>query len=115
MVPNIESYGFGHIVIDGQSYRSDVIVYPDHVKSRWWRKSGHTLIVEDIQDVLELKPEVLVVGTGAIGLMRVPEDTRQQIQKHGIELVCERTGAAVETYNRLAPTLEVVAALHLTC
>jgi hypothetical protein len=115
MAPRIDSYGFGHIVIDGKSYRSDVIVFPDRVKGRWWRRSGHSLTIDDIQEVLDIKPDVLVVGTGAMGMMRVPEETRRLVKEQGIQLVCERTGVAVETYNGEASSRTAVAALHLTC
>ena len=36
--PQIESYSFGEVVIDGKRYRSDVIVFPDRVKPNWWRE-----------------------------------------------------------------------------
>ena len=31
----IESYKFGEIVIDGTTYTSDVIIYPDNVDDKW--------------------------------------------------------------------------------
>jgi len=39
----IESYKFGEILIDGVTYTSDVIIYPDSVDFKWWRKEGHLL------------------------------------------------------------------------
>jgi len=44
----IEHYEFGHIVIRGKSYSSDVIIYPDHVDSDWWREEGHRLSPVDL-------------------------------------------------------------------
>ncbi len=57
----IESYHFGLIRIDGGTppgenpteYRQDLIVFPDKIKSNWWRKQGHSLAVEDVRDVIE--------------------------------------------------------------
>ena len=48
----IESYKFGAIVINGKKYTSDIIVFPEHVIDGWWRKEGHRLHVEDIEDNL---------------------------------------------------------------
>ena len=59
----IDSYGFGEIVVDGQRYTSDVIIYPDRVDSSWWRKEGHRLSIEDLEDIVKAKPETLIVGT----------------------------------------------------
>ncbi|RKY67487.1 MAG: hypothetical protein DRQ02_07170 [Candidatus Latescibacterota bacterium] len=111
----IESYQFGNITIDGETYTSDVIIYPDRVDSSWWRKQGHRLSIEDLKGIMEAEPEVLVVGMGSPGLMRVPPETRDYIEARGIELVVEPTDKAWKTYNRLKDSRKVVAALHLTC
>jgi len=111
----IDSYEFGRIVINGKRYDSDLIVFSDKVRSGWWRKEGHRLHVEDLKEVLEVKPEVLVVGTGYSGLMTVPPETRKYIESKGIELMAQKTTEACETFNRLVKSRKVVAALHLTC
>lgn len=111
----IDSYDFGRIVINGKRYNSDLIVFPDKVRDGWWRKEGHRLHVEDLKDVLEAKPEVLVVGTGYSGLMRVPSETRKYVESEGIELIAQNTTEACKTFNRLVKSRKVVAALHLTC
>jgi len=111
----IDSYDFGRIVIDGKRYNSDLIVFPDKVRDGWWRKEGHRLHVEDLKDVLEAKPEMLVVGTGYSGLMTVPPETRKYVESEGIELIAQKTTEACKTFNRLVKSRKVVAALHLTC
>lgn len=111
----IESYNFGRIVIDGKRYTSDVIIFPDRVKDGWWRKEGHRLYIEDIQEVLKEKPDILVVGTGYAGLMKIPPETRERLKSEGIQLIAENTRKACKTYNRLSKSRRVIAALHLTC
>lgn len=111
----IDSYDFGRIVIDGKHYSSDLIVFPDKVRDGWWRKEGHRLNVEDLKDVLEAKPEVLVVGTGNSGLMTILPETRKHVESEGIELIAQKTAEACETFNRLVKSRKVAAALHLTC
>ncbi len=113
---NIDDYRFGRIVIDGKSHTSDVIVFPDRVRDGWWREEGHELCPADLREVVREEPEVLVVGTGASGLMRVLPKTEQCLEQQGIELRVERTPQACQTFNRLRRSGEnVVAALHLTC
>jgi hypothetical protein len=113
--PRIESFRFGHIVIDGQTHRKDVIILPDRVIGGWWRKEGHALHPDDLQAVLQAAPQALVVGQGTNGLMRVSAETRQALQAAGIELIAQTTDLACQTYNRLREEQSVAAALHLTC
>ena len=111
----IDSYSFGSMVIDGKEYTSDLIIYPDHVQSSWWRIEGHRLDVEDIKEILEARPEVLVVGTGASGLVEIPEETEKHIGSKRIRLIAQRTEEAYKTFNELSKSKRVIGAFHLTC
>ena len=111
----IDSYDFGQIVIDGKRYNNDLIVYSGKVKAGWWRKEGHLLKIQDLVEVLEAKPEVLVVGTGYYGAMTVPSETRKHVESEEIELIVQKTAEACKTFNQLVTSRKVVAALHLTC
>jgi len=113
---HIDSYQFGKIVIDGVSYSSDIIILGDSVQSNWWRKQGHSLSAEDIEPIITARPSVLVVGCGASGLMDVPDQTRQVLQEHGIQLESLDTYKAVQRFNELSQSgVKTAAALHLTC
>lgn len=112
---HIDSYSFGQIVIDGRLYSSDVIIYRDKVDASWWRKEGHRLYPEDIIDALNARPDILIIGTGYSGVMTVQKRTVDHIAARGIEVKVERTGKAVDLYNRLQERKNVIAALHLTC
>lgn len=111
----IESYDFGRIVINGRRFASDVVIFADRIDGNWWRKEGHVLSADDIKEIVEAKPEVLVVGTGYSGLMRTHPQTERYLKSSGIELVAAKTEKACEIYNELSKSRRVVAALHLTC
>ena len=111
----IEHYSFGKIIIDGKSYTSDVIIYPDRVGASWWRKEGHNLNIADLTDVIEAKPDILVVGTGYSGAMKVPQETLKHLESKGITVKVYRSSEAVELFNALQTDKKVVVALHLTC
>ncbi len=111
----INSYSFGSITIDGKNYRSDVIIFPDKINSRWWRKSGHLLSDEDIGEILKYKPEMLIIGTGASGLMMVDRKVKDKLNSLGIRFIIKKTAEAVEEYNKLEKKDRVVCAFHLTC
>ena len=111
----IDDYQFGKITISGKTYRTDVIIYPDHIDANWWRKQGHSLTIADIKEVIDAKPDVIVIGTGETGLMQVEKDTMEYMKKLGIKTVILPTKRAYQEYNRLADTKKVIACLHLTC
>jgi len=110
----IESYRFGYILVDGKEYDKDVIISQKGVLCPWWREEGHRLCLNDLKSVLKEKPKLLLIGTGHDGCMRVADDVVFYCKKNGIELVIEKTGDAVKTYNKRHGK-GVVAALHLTC
>ena len=115
MLERITDFNFGSVTIDGNVYNSDVIVLPDRVIPSWWRRSGHKLLPEDLGDVVEAAPEVLVVGTGSFGIMRVPDSTVKFLREHGIETIVCRTKEACERFNTIATSRQAAVALHLTC
>jgi hypothetical protein len=103
------------MVVDEETYTQDLILLPDRVAANWWRKDGHRLDVEDLQEVLDAAPDVVVVGTGAYGRMQVPKETQQAIEAAGIELQAARTNQAWQTYNDLRERRRTAGAFHLTC
>ena len=119
----IDSYSFGVMKVDGTEYRRDLIVFacpgagaPDRVRSNWWRKEGHSLALEDLDDVLAFKPGILVVGKGASGLMKAPTSTEEALQENGIEIIAAKTGQAWGIFNeQIEKGRKVAGAFHLTC
>ena len=112
----IQRYRFGEIIIDNKKYNSDLIIYPDRVKSNWWRKTGHELCLSDIKEVIEFNPEIIVIGTGANGIMRVLDETEKVIKEKKIELIILKTDQACNIFNELMmKNKKIVACLHLTC
>ena len=112
----IEFYDFGIIIINGKRYTNDIIVFPNRVRDKWWRREGHKLTIEDLEEVLKTKPQTIVIGTGYSGLLKVPNKVKQQLDNRSIGLVIEKTGDAVKIFNKLEESGEkVAAAFHLTC
>lgn len=111
----INDYQFGRITIEGEAYTQDVVIYPDRVQVAWRRADGHRLSPGDLNDVLEEKPETLIIGTGWSGGMKVPPETEDWLRSQGIKVYTKRTADAVKLYNSSPELRKTVAALHLTC
>jgi len=112
----ITDYRFGKVKVDGKLYHRDVLVFGDEILSPWIRREGHSLCSEDLAWLVPRRPRVLVLGTGAFGRLKVPEETREWLNSRGIELVALPTEKAVGEYNRRVETTgRVACGLHLTC
>lgn len=112
---HVDSYNFGEITIDGMVYTSDIIIFPGKVMDNWRRMEGHKLSLDDIPEVIRAMPEVLVIGTGESGVMKVPSDVISAIEAKGIKVIVKRTADACDEYNKISGSARIIAALHLTC
>jgi hypothetical protein len=110
----IEGYRFGRVLVDGEEHTKDVIVLPGRVVGGWWRQGGHSLVLEDLVDVLEELPERLILGTGAYGRMQPDPSVIEQLRDRDVEVETMPTPDAIERFGELDPS-RTAAALHLTC
>ena len=111
----IEKYSFGRMVISGNTYSTDLKIINRQVIPEWWRKSGHTVDIHDLADILAARPEYLIIGTGIGGRMKVSKPVKMELKRLGIELIEEPNSSAVKTFNRLLDAGENIAAgFHLT-
>jgi Uncharacterized conserved protein len=96
----IDSYGRGVICINGQHITASLIVSPHHLVNDWPPKSIHDIAAQHLELILELKPEIIILGTGqhlhfpASGLV-------SRIYELGIGFEAMDTGAACRCYNLL--------------
>lgn len=110
----IDSYTFGTFVVDGKRHDSDIYLLDDKVG--FWGRTDHVLTMDNIKRFVSAKVSVLIIGTGASGVFRVPDEIKRYLQDNGIEVIIQRTQDACNTYNELIKKGENVAAiLHNTC
>jgi len=112
---HIQNYRFGKISVNDQDYTSDIILTNDSAMPNWRRANGHRLTIQDISHSLaEYRPEVLIIGTGMWGVLKVPVEVQKQLQKTVSELYIEKTKKACELFNN-NQNRKVMAALHINC
>lgn len=111
---HIDRYEFGEIVINGKKYGRDVIITSSKVKE-WWRIKGHEVCVKDLNVIENEDLEVLIIGTGYFGIVKVLPEVKEWAKKRGIELIALPTRDACNLYNEKSKERKVIAALHLTC
>ena len=112
----ITDFSFGKIVCGGKIYSNDIKIINGQVIADWWRKSGHRVDIEDISDILEAKPDILVIGKGSPGLMRSTASLRAYLTANNIELFEEKSSRAIRLFNRFyRETKRVAAGIHVGC
>ena len=92
----IEEYQFGSMTIDGKAYRDDIEVRWTGEVLDWLRADSHIIDIEDIAEAIEQNPETLIIGTGESGMAQVTEEAQKEIKLRGIELIVDKTEAAVK-------------------
>ncbi len=116
----IDRYNFGFIVIDGKQYLHDVLILPDGtVKERESSKAGfgsHKIVWGDVAKIVNEQPQVIVIGTGASGCVKLSLDAGVKLRKANLNLLVLPSFKAVEKFNQLTQEGKRVAALiHITC
>jgi hypothetical protein len=112
----IEKYTSGHIIVNNKTYYQDLKIIQGQVVDNWWRKTGHRVDVNDMKDVLNASPDIIVIGTGYAENMRVSKELTFETRHRDIKLVAENTNKAVQTFNDLfSKGKNVSGAFHLTC
>jgi len=111
----IEEYKFGSFRIDGRQYLDDIKIINGKVRY-WQTREGHILRKEEIQDLFEGNPDIIIIGTGASGFLQVSPEIKDEIMRKGIILFVEKTELACKRFNDLVNKgKKVNAILHATC
>jgi hypothetical protein len=112
-----DSFSFGRIRIDGQTYEHDVVIDRGDVRKRKKKVSkkfrdsfGHTPL--SIEEELPWKCRRLVIGTGT-GALPVMEEVKREAQRRHIQLIILPTAQAIEEMKNNPKDTNAI--LHITC
>lgn len=111
---SIDFVKFGEIMVDGNVYYSDMIVWWDGEKE--FVPKDHILDMEIFCMLLRKKPDIVVVGTGQQGMVRISDEVRHVAKDKGIKIFEETSAKAADIFNAMiAASKNVVAYIHTTC
>jgi len=98
-------------MVNGMRYDHSIVVLAEEVRSDWTVANFDELSADHFDYFLTLKPEVLLLGTGA--RQRFPHPRlHRSLTDAGIGVECMDTPAACRTYNILvAENRKVIAAI----
>jgi hypothetical protein len=117
----IDATTFGGITIDGKTYDHDVIIrLSGAVEKRRKRLSkamygtSHIVSKAEAKFVFEDGCELLIVGAGQDGNVRLSPAADEYFDKKHCRVVLQRTPEAILTYNK-SPQKKKAALMHVTC
>lgn len=117
----IDSVGWGKVVINGQKFEQ-VIIAGEKIYERDSEKLhqlfGTTHQIADWEQELlsTADPEVIIIGNGYNGVLKVSEETREKLAQSGAEIKELLTPEAVVEFNKLiSEGKRVNVLIHTTC
>jgi len=105
---------FGSVTVDSKKFHHDVSVDPDGNIAR--REGDHKVSADEIRSILGSNPEVIVIGTGQFGCVKLSEEAAKVAEAHGVEVFRARTPRAIKKFNEQVDEGKRIAAIvHVTC
>lgn len=116
----IDELTFGSIVVEGKKYRRDILIFTDGMIKK--RKGGflmfgsHKIKRQELEELTQSQPEIIVVGTGTDGVATMTPETESWVKEKNLNLLVKPSYDAVARLNELVEQKKKVAALiHITC
>ena len=116
----IDATEFGSITIEGKTYEHDVIIrLSGEVEKRRKRLSkekygtSHIISKEEAKFVFEDGCDLLIVGAGQEGNVRLSPEASEYFDKKHCRVLLQPTPEAIRAFNELRE--KKVALMHVTC
>ncbi|MGB8636098.1 MAG: Mth938-like domain-containing protein [Rhodanobacteraceae bacterium] len=100
------------VVVGSQTIRSSFMLTPERLIESWSASSISEIDPEHIEQLLQLKPELVLLGTGERQQFASPE-VQAGLLRRGIGLECMDNAACARTYNLLVSEGRHVVAVFL--
>lgn len=105
----IRSYKPGSIQVNEKTFTQSIIIAPDKLIEGWFPQTITELTAESLSLIIQLKPDVLLIGTGST-MHFLAAEVYGDLINAGIGVEIMDTSAACRTYNALSSENRKVAA-----
>lgn len=106
----IQEYKLGSFIIEGKQFIGNVKIVGGKVRY-WERPENQNFDVKDLHDLIDSGSEFFLIGTGAAGLLKVPDHVKRAITEKGIALFMGKTQDMVKRFNELDKDNKKVSAI----
>ncbi|MFP4051949.1 MAG: MTH938/NDUFAF3 family protein [Thermoplasmata archaeon] len=118
----IEDTSFGKVKIEGETYKHDIVIYPDKIIKREKEISksqhgtSHNFTKEEMKEYIERTDQEdikqVIVGTGQYGKLELLPETEKYLEVNGIDYKQIRTPDLVGKYLDISNSIIII---HVTC
>ncbi|KYK24800.1 hypothetical protein AYK26_02885 [Euryarchaeota archaeon SM23-78] len=108
----INSTSFKSITVDGKEYPYDIWIFADGTVKE--RNRNHEFTLEEFETITKGGPEVLIIGTGQYGVVKISEEVFKAAKEKAIEIIYDKTPEAIKRFNEVQGK-KMAAAIHTTC
>ena len=105
----IRAFKPGAIQVNETIYSESLIIMPEKLIEHWSPQTSDQLSSASFAEIIALKPDILLIGTGAT-LIFLPVEMYGDLINQGIGVEVMNTSAACRTYNALSAEGRNVAA-----
>jgi hypothetical protein len=117
--PRILALDWGVMEIEGLGHGKDFKLWPGGGRPWDWAETGthHSPGIQpaDVEELLQHGARHIVLSRGQLCRLQTSPETLAYLDREGVEVHVEETGAAVALYNRLAASEPVGGLFHCTC
>lgn len=118
--PRITHVSWGHMEVEGVGSGRDFKLWPGGGRAWDWNETGtrHTPGIQpaDVEELIENGSQAIVLSRGMELRLGTCPETVKHLESQGIAVHVEETQRAVEVYNELADSGQMVGGLfHTTC
>jgi hypothetical protein len=113
----IAHYSFGHMVIDGKTYESDLAILPGGKICRWSFGLNHEISPDNLGPFLSDQVKTIIIGRGYAGnahLTASAEDMIEIWKSKGIKVHAMPSGKALVLFNASSKN-GLLSFFHLNC
>ena len=108
----INSTSFRSITVDNKMFPHDIWIFVDgSVKER---NMNHEFTIEEFEIITKDNPDILVIGTGQYGVVKIKEEVLKKAQEKKIKLIIDKTPIAIKRFNELQGK-KIAGSFHTTC
>ena len=97
----VTMYNDDTIQVNGKNFKNSLIISSQQLKADWSPSSPEELTSEHFSAIIQLKPELVLIGTGN-KLIFPAVETYAELIRLGVGVEIMDTGAACRTYNILS-------------
>ena len=111
-MPKITNISFGSIDINGRKYDTDIVVFWDGEVLE--RERSHNFSQRELMDILLKEPEVVIIGTGIVGHVKIDKEALDYAKLNNVTLIVKTTKEAAKEFNELVRKKKVAALFHVS-